>query len=178
MSTEKEPAAEDTRTAENRPAAEDTRTAEDVRAVVDRQLRDLTSRVLLVHQAIAERLGLGLSDLKALDLAGWAGGPVTAGRIAEVTGLSTSAVTALLDRLEGAGFIERHRDAADRRRVFVTSTGKREREVLAAFQPLQRATQELLARYNTGELELITGFLGHLDTVMAGLTAAAVAGGR
>ena len=157
---------------ENGPAAENLRAAENMRATVDRQLRDLTSRVLLVHQAIAERLGLGLSDLKALDLAGWAGGPVTAGRIAEITGLSTSAVTALLDRLEGAGFVERHRDAADRRRVFVTSTGKREREVLAAFQPLQQATQELLASYSAGELELVTGFLGHLETVMAGLATA------
>ena len=145
---------------------------ENVRATVDRQLRDLASRVLLVHQAIAERLGLGLSDLKALDLAGWAGGPVTAGRIAEATGLSTSAVTTLLDRLEGAGFIERRRDAADRRRVFVASTGKREREVAQAFQPLQRATRELLAGYTAGELELITGFLGHLEAVMAELAAA------
>lgn len=143
-----------------------------LRAVIERQLRDLTSWVLLVHQAIAERLGLGMSDLKALDLAGWSGGPVTAGRIAEVTGLSTSAVTALLDRLEGAGFIERRRDPADRRRIFVASTGKREREVAQAFQPLQGATQQLLSGYSPGELELITGFLSRLEAVMAEVGAA------
>src|SRR5579875_1334032 len=56
-------------------------------------------------------------------------------------------VAALLDRLEGAGFIERRRDPADRRRVFVISTGKREREVAQAFQPLQQATQQLLSGY-------------------------------
>jgi DNA-binding MarR family transcriptional regulator len=135
-------------------------------ATVERQLRDLASRVLLVHQAIAERLGLGFSDLKALDLAGWSSGDVTAGRIAEATGLSTSAVTALLDRLESAGFIERRRDATDRRRVRVTSTGKREREVRQAFQPLQDATQQVLASYTPRELELITGFLTNLENVM------------
>ena len=136
-------------------------------AVVDRQLRDLTSWVLVVHQLITERLGLGLSDLKAVDLAGRSGGLVTAGRIAAATGLSTSAVTALLDRLEREGFVERRRDAADRRRVFVVSTGKREAEVARAFQPLQDATLDLLKDYGSQELELVTGFLSRLEETMA-----------
>jgi DNA-binding MarR family transcriptional regulator len=145
--------------------------AAELRAVIDRQLRDLTSWVVVVHQAIADRLGLGMSDLKALDLAARGGTQVTAGRIAETTGLSSSSVTALLDRLEREGFIERRRDGSDRRRVVVVTTGKREREVMRAFEPLQRASREVLAGYDRAGLELITGFLGRLDLVMADIAA-------
>lgn len=131
----------------------------DLLAAMDQLLRDQAGRVLVVHQAIADRFGLGPSDLKAVDLASRAGQALTAGQIADATGLSNSAVTALLDRLERQGFIERRRDAADRRKVVVVSTGKREQELALAFQPLFRTTQQVLARYSTAELELLTGFL-------------------
>ena len=98
----------------------------DLLAAMDQLLRDQASRVLVVHQAIADRFDLGPSDLKAVDLASRGGPALTAGRIADATGLSNSAVTALLDRLERQGFIERRRDGADRRRVTVVSTGKHE----------------------------------------------------
>ena len=137
----------------------------DLLDAIDQALRDQASRVLVVHQAIADRFGLGPSDLKAVDLASRSdrgGQPLTAGQIAEATGLSNSAVTSLLDRLERQGFIERRRDPADRRRVTVVSTGKREAELALAFQPLFRTTEQVLARCGTAELELITGFLRHL----------------
>lgn len=134
----------------------------DLLAAMDRLLRDQAGRVLVVHQAIADRFGLGPSDLKAVDLASRAGETLTAGQIAEATGLSNSAVTALLDRLERQGFVERRRDPADRRRVTVVSTGKRERELGLAFQPLYQTTQEVLARYGTDELELLIGFMQRL----------------
>jgi DNA-binding MarR family transcriptional regulator len=138
----------------------------DLLAAVDRLLRDQASRALLIHQAIADQFGLGPSDLKAVDLAARAGRALTAGQIAEATGLSSSAVTALLDRMERQGFIARGADPADRRRVIVVSTGKREQEVAQAFQPLRQATQQVLERYSTAELELITGFLQQLDAAM------------
>jgi DNA-binding MarR family transcriptional regulator len=129
---------------------------------MDDLLRDQASRVLVVHQAIADRFGLGPSDLKAVDLASRTGEALTAGQIADATGLSNSAVTALLDRLERQGFIERRRDVADRRRVVVVSTGKREAELALAFRPLFRSTQHVLARYSTAELELLVGFMRQL----------------
>jgi DNA-binding MarR family transcriptional regulator len=134
----------------------------DLLAAMDQLLRDQAGRVLVVHQAIADRFGLGPSDLKAVDLASRGGQALTAGQIADATGLSNSAVTALLDRLERQGFIERRRDAADRRKVVVVSTGKREAELGLAFQPLFRSTQQVLARYSTAELELLVGFLRQL----------------
>src|SRR6201996_5277661 len=87
--------------------------------------REGASRALMLHQAVADRFGLGPSDIKCLDLA--RDEPdLTAGRIAAVTGLSASAAPPVLDRLERAGLIERVRDTADRRKVRVRSTGRRE----------------------------------------------------
>jgi len=125
------------------------------------QLRLQAGLGLALHQAVAERFGLNPSDLKCLDIAA-RGGEVTAGRIAQLTAMSTSAVTALLDRLEKRGFIERRRDAADRRRVFVTSTGRHERELRELYAPLAAAVGAVLEVYSDEELRLITGFLARL----------------
>src|SRR3989440_9212563 len=101
-------------------------------------LRDNGSRGMLLHQAVAERYGLNPTDLKCLDLAR-SEENLTAGRLAEITGMSTSAITAVLDRMERAGFLERVRDPRDRRRVIVTP-GKRAGEVTERMEPLHEAT--------------------------------------
>ncbi|MFB9904640.1 MarR family winged helix-turn-helix transcriptional regulator [Allokutzneria oryzae] len=122
-------------------------------------MRDNASRGLLMHQAIADRFGLGPTDIKCLDLARDEEN-LTAGRLAEITGLSTSAVTALLDRLEKADFIERRRDPSDRRRVFVVSTGRREAETARAFAPLRELMLRGLEGRTDDELRLIRDFMG------------------
>jgi DNA-binding MarR family transcriptional regulator len=125
-------------------------------------MRAASTYGLLIHQAIADQLGLGPTDLKSLDAA--RGEPdLTAGRLAEITGLSTSATTAALDRLERRGFIERRRDEHDRRRVFVVSTGRHEAEVAQLFAPLATATRAVLDRYDDTQLETIADFLERLN---------------
>jgi DNA-binding MarR family transcriptional regulator len=126
-------------------------------------LRNMAARGVLLHQAIAGRFGLNSTDIKALDLAR-AEENLTAGRLAEVTGLSTSAVTALLDRLEKAGFVERRRDPSDRRRVFVVSTGRHEEELGRIFGSISERTQRVLRRYDDGQLALMVDFLGAVDS--------------
>src|SRR6516162_3372022 len=76
------------------------------------------ARFILVHQAVAERLGLNVIDLRCLRLAREALEP-TAGHLAKITGLTTGTITGLLDRLEKARFIRRERVANDRRKVIV-----------------------------------------------------------
>jgi DNA-binding MarR family transcriptional regulator len=125
-------------------------------------MRDNASLSVVVHQAIADRFGLGPSDLKCLDLARTER-PLTAGRLAELTRMSTSAVTAMLDRLERAGFIERQRDTADRRRVYVVSTGRHEADVAAAFGPLDQAMRELLASQSDEHLDFLATFIADLN---------------
>ncbi|GDY30829.1 MarR family winged helix-turn-helix transcriptional regulator [Gandjariella thermophila] len=130
--------------------------------VLEGLLRDMAARGVLVHQAIADRFGLNSTDLKALDLA--RGEPnLTAGRLAEITGLSTSAVTALLDRLERAGFVERRRDPADRRRVFVVSTGRHEEELTRIFGLMSERMRDVLRRYDDERLAVAVDFLGAVN---------------
>jgi DNA-binding MarR family transcriptional regulator len=72
-------------------------------------------------QAVAEAIGLNRTDMRCLDVI-QREGPVPAGRLADETGLTTGAITTVLDRLERAGFARRVRDPADRRRVLVELT--------------------------------------------------------
>lgn len=139
-------------------------------------MRDQASRGLMMHQAIAERFGLGPTDIKCLDLARHEDRP-TAGRIAQLTGLSTSSVTAVLDRLERRGFIERARDARDRRRVVVVPTERHQRELAELFAPLGEQVHSLLAEYRAEQLALFLELLGRLDAIAERVTADITAGG-
>ena len=68
--------------------------------------------------ALGKVLGLHPTDVRCVDLLDQHG-TMTAGALSELAGLSTGAVTFLLDRLERAGFVRRMRDVHDRRRVLV-----------------------------------------------------------
>ncbi|MGH2460296.1 MAG: MarR family winged helix-turn-helix transcriptional regulator, partial [Chloroflexota bacterium] len=68
--------------------------------------RELSTAVVLFHEAIAERLGMSATEWKCLDVLGRAG-PITARELAEQTGLTTGAITGLVDRLERAGYVRR-----------------------------------------------------------------------
>jgi DNA-binding MarR family transcriptional regulator len=74
-------------------------------------------------RAVADVAGLNLTDMGCLDILGQEGA-LTAGQLAQRTGLSSGAMTTAIDRLEAAGFARRRRDASDRRRVVVELTGK------------------------------------------------------
>lgn len=120
--------------------------------------RDMAGWTLMVHQTITARFGLGPTDMKCLDLARDEPN-LTAGRLAEITGLSTSAVTSAVDRLEKRGFVERTRDPSDRRKVIIRPTGTHDAEATAIFTQVDRTFQRVLADYDEAELELITGFI-------------------
>src|SRR5262245_4409010 len=87
-------------------------------AALNDSFRQLSTATILFHQAIADRLGLNVTDHKCADIL-LRTGPVTAGELARQTGLTTGAITGVIDRLEKAGFVRRIRDADDRRRVIV-----------------------------------------------------------
>jgi DNA-binding MarR family transcriptional regulator len=125
-------------------------------------MRQNSSYMLVLHQGIAESLGLGPTDLKCLDLVRGES-DLTASHVAKATGLSTSAVTALLDRLENAGLITRERDLADRRRIFIRPAGRQD-EIARAFAPLGDATTALLRGCSTSELEFMQTFLEQLNS--------------
>ena len=95
-------------------------------------LRGLNREAVLYSDAVAGRLGMPSTDVECLEVL-ITSGPTTAGGLAEVTGLSTGAVTRMIDRLEQAGFVRRVADPADRRRVIVEAVKDRTAVVSSLF---------------------------------------------
>ncbi|MBY4605268.1 MULTISPECIES: MarR family transcriptional regulator [Bacillus] len=121
--------------------------------------RKLGTRTVLFHQAAAQALGLFPTDLKSADILNEAG-PMTAGELGKKTGLSTGSVTALVDRLEKAGYVARERDPNDRRRVIIVPLTASKKHVKDLFRSLSESTMDLCHEYSEEELELIFSFVG------------------
>lgn len=127
---------------------------------LNRLTRDLSTETILLHQAIADRLGLNLTDHKCLGFLLDAGEPTTAGQLAALTGLTTGAVTGIVDRLEGAGFVRRKRDPNDRRRVTLeVNYDKVQREVFPIFEELAKRMSAVAASYSKRDLATIMDFM-------------------
>jgi DNA-binding MarR family transcriptional regulator len=104
-----------------------------------------------------EKLGINRTDLRCLNIVENEG-PLTAGRLADLSGLTTAAVTAVLDRLERAGYARRVRDTEDRRQVLVEVTPLLAERATPIWGPLGEEARALLMRMSTEELESLIGF--------------------
>ncbi|MGH9212146.1 MAG: MarR family transcriptional regulator [Acidimicrobiales bacterium] len=120
--------------------------------------REHSDATVLFHTGVAHQLGLNATDAKALSVL-QRRGPLAAGQIAVATGLTTAAVTTLIDRLERRGFVRRTRDVADRRRVIVEPTPEGIDRFAPFFASPQRSLGRLYAPYTDDELEVILDFL-------------------
>ena len=98
----------------------------------------LTERAALFQEAAAERLGLNVTDLRCLAMAHAEPG-MTASRLAELSGLTSGAITGVLDRLERANLVRREADPADRRRTLVRGVPGREQEFRDTYGPIETA---------------------------------------
>jgi DNA-binding MarR family transcriptional regulator len=122
------------------------------------EFRQLSTATILFHQAIADRLGMNVTDHKCADIL-LRTGPITAGELAQRTGLTTGAITGVIDRLERAGFVRRAKDPSDRRRVIIEPIVKQlERVIGPLFESMARSAMELCGRYTTEELSVIRDF--------------------
>lgn len=119
---------------------------------------ELSTAVVLFHEAVAQRLGLSAVDHKALGIITRADA-VTAGDLAHRTGLSPGAVTGLVDRLVRAGYVQRTRDPADRRRVVIVPIGDRRPDLPEIFGDLTTAMNALIARYDEQEVQAIHDYV-------------------
>lgn len=125
-------------------------------AVVSR--RHMASYALF-NQALADHLGLHPTDLQCLNLLTLEGGPVTTGRIAELTGLTTGSATRLVDRLERAGYVTRERDAGDRRLVLVAPVPGKAAEFKRVWERVGGGWVTLFEDLDDAELAL---FIDHM----------------
>jgi DNA-binding MarR family transcriptional regulator len=114
--------------------------------------------VVMFSQAVADRLGIGSSDLHCLNVLNLSG-PITAGQLCALTGLTSGAVTRLVDRLEQAGMVERDRDPDDRRRVIVKRRHRTGDEIQASFMVLGRRIGRLMAAMPAEERATVQRFL-------------------
>jgi DNA-binding MarR family transcriptional regulator len=87
-------------------------------AALTTSMRRTIVETVLIFELLAQHIGINATDMQCLNILDFEG-PVTAGRLAELTGLTTGAITATIDRLEKGSFVERVRDSKDRRRVVV-----------------------------------------------------------
>jgi len=133
-------------------------TRRELEEAITRGWRAAQSRSDAHDELVANALGINRTDLRCIDILDQEG-RTTAGRLAELMGLSTGATTALLDRLERVGYVQRTRDDEDRRRVFVEVTQLVRERTWPYYEPLMRVGQELYARYTVPELELVLDFL-------------------
>lgn len=104
----------------------------------------------VIHtNAIAHRIGLSATEFEAMDLI-TRFQPITAGKLAEFCGLTSGAITGIVDRLERQGFVRRDRDPEDRRRVFIIPIENRERskKVRALHRPIIKGFQEYVEKFD------------------------------
>lgn len=131
--------------------------------------RQYSTAVVVFHHAVSRRLGLNAGDHKYADILMRAG-PMTAGKLSELTGLTSGAITGIVDRLQRAGWVRRVADPADRRRVIVTPAHnpKRAREVQKIFGPLITAMGQLSDSYTETEMKLIQDFMARSRAILLG----------
>jgi DNA-binding MarR family transcriptional regulator len=152
---------------------------DELRAAIQRSTLRFIVGVVLHNHAVSQRVGLGPSDSQLISLLNLHG-PLTPGRLSELTGLTTGTVTGVIDRLERGGFVRRERDTTDRRKVLVTpvpeamvALGEHYREHGEHLDAVLRARDE-------AQLRVIADFLADLTDPDAGalVTPPPSAGGR
>ena len=103
-------------------------------------------------------LGVSRSDGRVLD-ALQQREPMTAGQLAAAAGLTSGGMTAVIDRLERAGWLRRVAHPADRRRVLVETTPQLHAAAAEVWGPMMESLDEIRGRYTDDEIRLITEFL-------------------
>jgi DNA-binding MarR family transcriptional regulator len=125
---------------------------------LDKTLRTVGVQSVLLSDTVAKLVGLNSTDLECLDLLDIAG-PTTAGRLAQHAGLTTGAMTAVIDRLESVGFVRRVRDPQDRRCVRVEALRRNFKHVTALYQRLIDSTARLHEGYDDKQLAFVVDYL-------------------
>ena len=121
------------------------------------EIPQFVSATTLFQAAVADQLGVPVNDLHCLNLvtAGLAGTPT---QLAERMGMTTGAVSKMLDRMEAQRLIRREHDPHDRRRITVHTRPDRADELTALYQPMAAYLTEHIAGFTDDQLRLLTDF--------------------
>jgi DNA-binding MarR family transcriptional regulator len=128
--------------------------------------RKYSDASVLMHEAISRKAGLSGTDHKYLGLI-IDKGPLTAGELSQLTGLSTPGITVLIDRLEKKKLAKREYDKNDRRKVIIVGNAENAKKLLSPlFKELQEKTSELLKAYSASDLKIIEGYFLQASELM------------
>jgi DNA-binding MarR family transcriptional regulator/ketosteroid isomerase-like protein len=127
-------------------------------AALGRVARLYSTQTVLYTQAIADRLGVNLTELVCMGVLSITG-PITAGRLAQLTGLTTGAITGVVDRLVKVGYVTRAQDPADRRRVIIEPRQQAGIEIAPLFMPMLQKVSEAVDSYDDRELAAIVDYV-------------------
>src|ERR1700760_1360530 len=120
-------------------------------------MRKSSAQGTMFAKAVAEHAGISNSDMDCMDFLNMEG-RMTAGRLAELTGLTTGAITGVIDRLEKAGYVRRGRGDSDRRKVFIAAVPEAAARIGRLYVPMQQSMQKVWSRYSEEELRLLLRF--------------------
>lgn len=126
-------------------------------SALETALREASGLGVVLSQIVAEHLNLSPKDLECLDILVLRG-PVTAGELAKATGLTSGAITGLVDRLEKSGFARRERSANDRRKVLVRALPRVTTEIVPLYTQLQARIRALIARLSDEDIDRLLAF--------------------
>ena len=133
-----------------------------LRAEIGAAVLRFIADVVLHNVSVAQRIGLGGSDLQFLTLLN-VHGPLTPGRLATLAGLSTGTVTGVIDRLETGGYVRRERDVADRRKVLVVPVPESLAKLAEFYGGHGEHMNAVLAARDPDQLRTILDFLSDLN---------------
>lgn len=134
-------------------------------AALNQAAREASGLGILLGQAASARLGVNSTDFECLGFVGLGDG-VLAGDLARATGLTTGAITGVIDRLQKAGLARRVRDFEDRRKVYVRMTAKARRWAEIYNATFGRDIDRLADAYTDAEIDLIAGYFRRSGAVI------------
>jgi DNA-binding MarR family transcriptional regulator len=136
---------------------------------LENAMRKASSQGAMFAKTVADRAGISSADMDCIDFVNLEG-RMTAGKLAELTGLTTGAITGVVDRLEKAGFVRRERDEMDRRKVFIVPVEERMMEIGRFFEFLKRAMDKLCEGYTDAELKVLLRYAAESYQSILGAT--------
>ena len=125
-------------------------------------IRHFIAGAILFNQQVADKVGLHLTDMQCLNVLELLG-PVTPGKLAACTALSTGGVTVMLDRLEKAGFIRREPNPADRRSILIRINTRKMKKVHPYYAEIDVRLKAFLDKMPLSDLESVVAFFSRIN---------------
>ena len=127
-------------------------------------VRILTRSSLMFQNAIADKMGLNVTDAECIDFL-MEMGSSTAGDLAKATRLTTGAITNVIDRLEKSGFVKREKDPKDRRKVIVMLIPEKHEKKKKYYELFANDVFALFSGYSKKDLKFLITHTSALNSI-------------